>query len=593
MPPQQTTDVRVLIVSTDTGLAQKVGLALDDAGLGVTWCSFAPGEVAENLRDFQPTVLLVHAELASPQLATLLARVEAAALPVVLLCKDTTDDVFVRAMKTGVVELLQEPFSARTHLGRLRLTLAELPLRTGELVGRGGPRELGDLVQHVMRTRRSGGLAVGEHARAFFVRGVLKAARFRDLAMQPALAAMTREQVPWRFSENADGEAAAAFVAEVEPAAVPKSPRRAAAPATAPLEDLDERLPGPDDGFSIAAPPPVSAAAPPAAAVATPVDPDAARTPLLLVDDDPAVVAMLANYFGKKGYPVTTAADGVEAARLVTSRSFELVLADLNMPRLDGWGFLRTVRDDLRAHETLVAFFSAQDNYRESLRLLHAGAQAYFPKTMRLSTLELQLKELLEPRRRFTRLIPSEGGLQFALGTLGTQWVLRALTQAGFSGQLDARDAWATWRLWFERGRLVQVTARVGGAAQSGDGALAGFLNSQHAEGSLSRGLPAADEGFAGHPTASTLARVVTWLNEEQHRAQEAQLARARALLVNEELYRLYLSVGPPAWQSMVRALCEQKLAPAEVMARLQVTPAELALVVKDLLRRGVVSLQA
>jgi DNA-binding response OmpR family regulator len=635
VPPAASSSVRILIVSADTAQAQKMGLALDDAGLGVTWCSFAPTEIAENLKDFSPTLLLVQAELSSPQLAALLARVEAASLPVVVLCKDTSDDVFVRFLTMGVVELLQEPFSARAHVSRLRLLLAELGDRPGELSGRTGGRELSDLVQHLMRTRRTGGLAVGEVGRAFFVRGVLKAARYRDLAMQPALAAMIRESGPWRFSENANGDAASSFVAEIEPPAVPAGPRRAAAApvpldapppvgtgpgfgevpglgapvpgvaaappnALPPLPGLDQALPGPDEGFTLGAPPPITSthaalnpAAPAPAPAAPPGDADAARSPLLLVDDDGAVVAMLANYFKKKGYPVTTAADGVEAAQLVASRYFELVLADLNMPRLDGWGFLRTIRDDLRSHETLVAFFSAQDNYRESLRLLHAGAQAYFPKTMRLTALELQLKELLEPRRRFTRLINSEGGLLFPLGTLGTQWVLRALTQAGFSGQLDANDSWATWRLWFERGRLVQCTSKVGANTFSGDQALAGYVTSRHLEGSLSRGMPAPDEGFGGQPTAATLLRVVTALAEGERRAQEAQLARARSLVVDEELYRLYLSVGPPAWQPMVRMLCEEQLPPAEVMARLRVTPAELAAVVKDLLRRGVATLQA
>ena len=51
------------------------------------------------------------------------------------------------------------------------------------------------------------------------------------------------------------------------------------------------------------------------------------------------------------------------------------------------------------------------------------------------------------------------------------------------------------------------------------------------------------------------------------------------------------VAVGPPAWQPIVKALCEDKLFPAEVMQRLQVTPQEMTAVLKDLLRRGVVSL--
>ncbi|MDP2270339.1 MAG: response regulator [Archangium sp.] len=569
------TEARVLIIDADTAPAQKMGLALDGAGFPVTWCSFAPADVSESLRDFRPSVLLVHSELASPQLAALLARLEATPVPVALLCRDVADERFVRQLRTGVVELLQEPFSARLHVNRLRLLMAELPDRTGELAGRGGGREISELVLHLMRTRRTGGLAVGENGRAFFVRGVLKAARFRELTMEPALAAMTRSSDAWTYTEGADGASGLVdFMGEEEPFVVTyrEFGQARVQPTPAPLEDT--RPP------AVATPPVV-------------VDPEAARTPILFVDDDPAVVTMLSGYFSKKGYPVATAADGLEAMKLLSERSFEVVIADLNMPRLDGWGLLRMVREDLRTHETPMALFSAQDNYRESLRLLHAGAQAYFPKSLRLSSLEIQVRELVEPRRRFSRLVATDGGIEFNFGSLGPQWTLRALATTNYSGQLDARDSWANWRLWFDAGRLVECTALIGGTSLSGDRAVAGFLASKQAEGSLSPGTPSPSEGFAGHPTEATLARLVPWLNDEHKRAAEGQLARARALQVNEELYRLFITVGPPAWQPMVRMLCEQKLTPAEVIARLQVTPMEVAAVVRELLRRGVASLQA
>ena len=570
------TEARVLIIDADTAPAQKMGLALDSAGFPVTWCSFAPADVSENLRDFRPSVLLVHSELASPQLAALLARLEATPVPVALLCRDVADERLVRQLRTGVVELLQEPFSARLHVNRLRLLMAELPDRSGELGGRGGGgREISELVLHLMRTRRTGGMAVGENGRAFFVRGVLKAARFRDQTMEPALAAMTRSSDAWTYTEGADGASGLVdFMGEEEPFVVTyrEFGQARVQPTPAPLEETR--------------PPPI--ATPPVV-----VDPEAARTPILFVDDDPAVVMMLSGYFSKKGYPVATAADGLEAMKLLTERSFEVVIADLNMPRLDGWGLLRMVREDLRTHETPMALFSAQDNYRESLRLLHAGAQAYFPKSLRLSALEVQVRELVEPRRRFLRLVDTGGGIEFNFGSLGPQWTLRALTSTNYSGQLDARDSWANWRLWFDAGRLVECTALIGGTSLSGDRAVAGFLASKQAEGSLSSGTPAPNEGFAGHPTEATLTRLVPWLNDEHKRAAEGQLARARALQVNEDLYRLFITVGPPAWQPMVRMLCEQKLTPAEVISRLQVTPMEVAAVVRELLRRGVASLQA
>jgi DNA-binding response OmpR family regulator len=607
-------ETRVLIVDADGDQAQKIGLSLDGAGFQVAWCSFAPSELSAVLRDLKPTLLLVHAELASPQLATLIARLESAgmaSLPIVLLCRDLTDDVFLHTLRTGVVEMLPEPFNARPHVGRLRLLTAELPERSGKLRGKGLPNELGALVHHIMRTRRTGGILVGENeeGRAFFVRGVLKAARYHSQTMQTALAAMTRAQVSWSFVEGLEGNAGLVEMdAEDEPMVVtpgtttgwsaPPAPGPVMPQRPDPNRFIDERVPPSSPMPGAPSPDATAFVDPVRGPVSTPlfstpqVDAEAARTALLFVDDDTAVVQMLASFFSKKGYQVVTAADGVEAMGKLVAQPFDGVIADLNMPRLDGWGLLRLIREDLRTHEVPVALFSAQDNYRESLRLLHAGAQAYFPKTLRLTSLELQVKELLEPRRRFARLVASDGGVSFDLSALGLQWVCRVLEREAFVGQLDAADGWGTWRVWFTDGRLVQASARMGTALLSGDRALASLLAAKKAEGSLLRGTRSSEEGFGSQPTRATLERLVPWLASEQARAREDQLAKARALTVNDDLYRLYVTVGPPAWLPIVRLLCESKLPPAEVIARLQVTPMEVATVVKDLLRRGVASLQ-
>ncbi|MBL9039908.1 MAG: response regulator [Archangium sp.] len=577
------TDPRVLIVDADGEAAQRIGVALDSAGLAVSWTTFAPKEFASLAREFQPTLLLVHSELGSAQLATLLARSEASAtgsVPVALLCKDVSDEPFVRPLREGIVEMMQEPFTPRLHISRLRDLLTDLPQRPGKLRGKGGANELNALLQHVMRTRRTGGLVVGEgtpsEGRAFFMRGVLRAARFQNHTMQPALAAMSRAQQPWTFSEGTDGSSLVELNVEGDSGLFARTPETS------------------DDAALGDAVVPVSAPAVPPLVDQPSTDPDAARTPVLLVDDEPAVVSMLSTYLAKKGYPVFMARDGVEALGVLVSKHVEVVIADLNMPRLDGWGLLRMIREDVRTHEIPVALFSAQDDYRETLRLMHAGAQAYFPKSLKLAALELQVRELAEPRRRFLRMLSTDGGLTYDFGALGPQWVLRTLSSQRFTGQLDARDAWATWRGWFEAGRLIQMSARVGATTLAGDRALAGFLSSKQASGSLSKGLATrpGEEGFGRHPTEATLDRLVPWLNDEQKRSRDATLQKAKALVVHDELYRLYLAVGPPAGMPIARLLCEQKITPGEVIQRLQCTPAEVAAVVQDLLRRGVASLQ-
>src|SRR5207253_16628 len=101
---------------------------------------------------------------------------------------------------------------------------------------------------------------------------------------------------------------------------------------------------------------------------------------LLLVDDDESLCRMFSTLFTKHGFQVTTAFDGIEGYETALRGEFDTIIADLNMPRMDGWGMLRLLRDDYRTREMPIAFLSCHDDYREQLRAQNAGAQAYFAK---------------------------------------------------------------------------------------------------------------------------------------------------------------------------------------------------------------------
>ncbi len=618
---------RVLVLDTSVEGAQGIASTLEPSGLKVDWASFNPRDVVDRVQLNDPDFILARADPGSAELITLLARLESAGierLPVVLLARDGTDEPFVRAMKTGVVEILTAPFNPRLHLARLRLLSEELPMRTGRARGKGAPGELAQLVHHLMRVRRTGYLAVGENptGQAYFVKGTLRSATYHNQTGQNALALMARTSAAWAFEEGVEGQAEppdtsglfddaksspgfsrTALLAQAatfsqaqaqsqslaQPAPQPRiDPMKQTAEIPMAMAQAIART------LQAAAPPPtLMPPAPSAPSMNETVDIEAVRTPILFVDDEPAVLQMVSQYFAKKGFPVSTASDGLEAAKLLLAQRFDLVLADLNMPHLDGWGLLRLMREDFRLHEIPVALFSAHDDYRESLRVLHAGAQGYFAKTLRLSALEVQVREIIGPRRRFKRLIAAGGGISQSIGALGPQWVLRTLAEVNFAGQLDCADGWGTWRAWFDAGRLVQLTVKVGGQSFAGDRALTSFLASRTSEGTLSQGGGAPNEGFARNSTEVTLQRIVPWMQEEQKRVKEENLSKARALVVDAELYRLYETVGPPATMPIARLLCESKLSPAQVIAQLKVTPADVAAVVKDLLRRGVVSTQA
>jgi CheY-like chemotaxis protein len=66
--------------------------------------------------------------------------------------------------------------------------------------------------------------------------------------------------------------------------------------------------------------------------------------PILVVDDDPTILAAVSEALDMEGFPVLTASNGAEALDVLDRTETSLVLLDMRMPVLDGWGFMRAVR---------------------------------------------------------------------------------------------------------------------------------------------------------------------------------------------------------------------------------------------------------
>ena len=67
---------------------------------------------------------------------------------------------------------------------------------------------------------------------------------------------------------------------------------------------------------------------------------------ILIVDDEPALREILSAVPADEGYAVQTAADGSNALDLIDAAPPDLVITDVSMPRLDGWGLLTQIRQD-------------------------------------------------------------------------------------------------------------------------------------------------------------------------------------------------------------------------------------------------------
>lgn len=97
---------------------------------------------------------------------------------------------------------------------------------------------------------------------------------------------------------------------------------------------------------------------------------------VLVVDDDRAIVTAVAEFLGMEGYAVETASNGVEALAAIERELPSVVLLDMRMPILDGWGFARALRE--RGHSVpILVMTAAQDARRWAAEV---GAADYLAK---------------------------------------------------------------------------------------------------------------------------------------------------------------------------------------------------------------------
>jgi len=104
---------------------------------------------------------------------------------------------------------------------------------------------------------------------------------------------------------------------------------------------------------------------------------------VLVADDEPAIVEMIRAILEEYGFRVVTAANGAEALRLVEEAEPEVVLLDMNMPVLDGEGFVAAVRErGLRVPIVVITAASSARRWAAQL-----GADAYLSKPFELANL--------------------------------------------------------------------------------------------------------------------------------------------------------------------------------------------------------------
>ncbi|GAA4659233.1 MULTISPECIES: response regulator transcription factor [Amycolatopsis] len=129
---------------------------------------------------------------------------------------------------------------------------------------------------------------------------------------------------------------------------------------------------------------------------------------VLVVEDDPQLLAMLTRLLTEEGYDVDEAADGQRGLHLGLTRDYDVLLLDRGLPAVDGLDLLARLRG--RGVVTPTLILSALGNPADRVVGLDAGAEDYLAKPFDIDELLARLRALRRRHLDTARTLPVPGG---------------------------------------------------------------------------------------------------------------------------------------------------------------------------------------
>lgn len=113
---------------------------------------------------------------------------------------------------------------------------------------------------------------------------------------------------------------------------------------------------------------------------------------LLVVEDEPDIRELLMNYLSNEGYQVVSASDGVEAIDLFSKENYDLVILDIMMPKIDGFGVCEVIK---KQSNVPVIFLSALNDDKTQIKGYDLMADDYITKPFSMPIFLRKVKALL------------------------------------------------------------------------------------------------------------------------------------------------------------------------------------------------------
>ena len=143
---------------------------------------------------------------------------------------------------------------------------------------------------------------------------------------------------------------------------------------------------------------------------------------ILIVEDNPDILANVLDYLQLKGYTVDCAQDGLGGLHLAVTQTYDLIVLDVMLPGIDGYQICKRLREDARL-DVPVIMLTARDTLSDRIQGFNTGADDYLVKPFALSELHARIQAVLRRTRGGRSHELRVGDLSFDMETLQ---VLRA-----------------------------------------------------------------------------------------------------------------------------------------------------------------------
>ena len=169
---------------------------------------------------------------------------------------------------------------------------------------------------------------------------------------------------------------------------------------------------------------------------------------LLIVEDEKELLESIAEGLRLSGYAVDTAADGAEAEDLFWSETYDLIVLDINLPKIDGFTLLKEIREEDK--QVNVIMLTARTQVADRVKGLDLGANDYLIKPFHFDELEARIRSLLRRKQVVEDKIIHYKNLSFDTGT-------KILTVNGDVIKLTAKELGIFEYLILNQGRYISA----------------------------------------------------------------------------------------------------------------------------------------